>query len=402
MSSKPQIPLDQILTRRVAEIIEHENLQRQLQSGRKLRIKLGIDPTGADLHLGHAVPLMKLREFQQAGHTAVLIIGDWTARIGDPAGKDATRPPLTEAQVRENAKTYQDQAFMILDPKRTEVRMQSEWFGDIGLAEVLRLAAQVSVGQMLSHDTFRRRLDKNLPFALHELFYPLLQGYDSIAVKADVELGALEQKFNVLMGRTLQKAAGLPAQDVVLLPYLIGLDGKEKMSKSLGNYVSLTDKPDEMFGKLMSISDHLIPHYFELCTDVSSEVIADYKNQLTEKMANPRELKARLAHSVVALYAGEAEAVRASENFEIKFGKNKDIANIQPDRILHIQEASAARPIDQLLVDGGLAASKSEARRKIAEGAVDIGGRQAKDFREVITLQKGLVIRLGKRFLRIE
>src|SRR3989338_612878 len=239
---------DSLLQRRVAEIIDKDHLASALKSKKKLRIKLGIDPTGADLHLGHAVTLWKLREFQEAGHKAVFIIGDWTALIGDPSGKDKTRQGLTEKQIKENAKHFFDQANLILDKSKTEVHLQSEWFAKFGLKEVIYLESLVTEKQLLAHETFRQRLEKDLPFLHHETLYPLLQGYDSVAVKADVELGANEQKFNLLMGRVVQRAYGQEPQDVMMLKYLIGLDGKEKMSKTLNNYIALTDSPAEMFG----------------------------------------------------------------------------------------------------------------------------------------------------------
>ena len=257
-----------LFTRRVEEIIDKNHLEQALRSGKKLRVKLGIDPNRRELHLGHAVPLWKLREFQEAGHKAVFIIGDWTAQIGDPSGKDQTRPSLSEKEIKSNAKHFFDQAYLILDKAKTEVHLQSEWFKKFGLKEVIKLSSFVTEKQILAHETFRQRIEKDLPFYHHETIYPLLQGYDSVAVRADVELGAMEQKFNLLMGRTIQKALGQKQQDIMMVKYLIGLDGKEKMSKSLNNFIALSDKPEEMFGKIMSIPDNLTIHYFELCTEV--------------------------------------------------------------------------------------------------------------------------------------
>lgn len=355
-------------------------------------MKLGIDPTIPHLHLGHAVPLMKLREFQQAGHTAVLIIGDWTARIGDPSGKDETRPNLSAQEVTRNAKEFFRQANLILDKKKTEIHLQSEWYKNFKLEQIIHLTAVVSVGEMLSHETFRKRLRENLPFSLHELLYPLLQGYDSVAVRADVELGAVEQKFNLLMGRKIQRAFGQPQQDVILMPYLIGLDGKQKMSKSLRNFVALDDSADEMFGKIMSIPDGLIKHYFELCTNLS---LAQIKKALSA--VNPRDAKARLAFAVASFYHGEKQARAAQENFEKKFGKKSGA--IRPDYVLKIK--SGSHGLADVLVAARLAASKSEARRKIKEGAVEVDGRRIVDEKARINLKKGSLLRLGKRFARV-
>lgn len=383
-----------IYARRVAEIIDQKHLSRALRSGKKLRVKLGIDPSRPDLHLGHAVPLWKLREFQEAGHKAVFIIGDWTAMIGDPAGKDKTRPALSRRQIEENAKKFFAQAYLILDKAKTEIHLQSEWFKKFGLAEVIHLESLVTEKQLLAHETFRERIKKNLPFHHHETLYPLLQGYDSVAVKADVEVGALEQKFNVLMGRVIQKAFGQKPQDVMLLQYLIGLDGKEKMSKSLNNYIALTDSPDEMFGKIMSLPDNLIVHYFELCTEVPDKEIAEIKKTY------PREQKQRLGREVVAIYHGAKKAREAQVVFEKKFGKTRrGGGQIKADFELRKQPGQY-RLVD-LLVEGKLAFSKSEARRKIKEGAVEIGGAKITDEQARVRITKKTLIRLGKRFLRI-
>jgi tyrosyl-tRNA synthetase len=381
----------ELLTRGVKEVIEKNHLTAALASKKKLRVKLGIDPTGADLHLGHAVPLWKLRKFQEAGHRAVFIIGDWTAMIGDPSGKDKTRVGLTEKQIKENSKHYFDQASKVLDKQKTEVHLQSEWFKRFGLKEVIHLESLVTEKQILAHETFRQRIEKDLPFLHHETLYPLLQGYDSVAVKADVELGALEQKFNLLMGRTVQKAFGQEQQDIIIMPYLIGLDGKEKMSKTLNNYISLMDSADEMFGKAMSLPDSLIKHYFELCTEVPESEIWEIMRD------HPKTQKVRLAKEVITIYHSAKAASAAEDEFNRKFGKGK--GKIKAD--LEIRVHSEINVIDEVLVQGGLAASKSEAGRKVKEGAVEVDGKKVTNPKARVKLIKGGLIRLGKRFLRI-
>lgn len=403
-----------LLTRRVKEIIDRKSLEGKLVSGRKLRVKLGVDPTGADLHLGHAVPLRKLREFQEAGHTAVFIIGDWTAMIGDPSGKDKTRGALTRQQIEKNLKYFKKQAGKILDLDKAEVHLQSEWFEKFGMRQIIELASKVSVGELLQHETFRKRLDRGFPLSFHEMLYPLLQGFDSVMVKADVEMGAMEQKFNILMGRTIQRAYNQPAQDVMLLPYLIGLDGNEKMSKSLNNYVALHDTPEEMFGKLMSIPDGLILQYFELCTDIPQDELDAIAATLKKGLENPRTIKIRMANDIVTLYHGSDAAKAALQDFEKKFGKNKDLKTAKPDVVVRAKTleikagiieptVNAEKKISLIyaLVEGKLALSKSEARRKIKERAVEVDGEKITDENALIDLHKVSFIRLGKRFLKI-
>ena len=381
-----------LLTRRVAEVIGKAHLEQKLKGKKKLRVKLGIDPTGADLHLGHAVTLWKLREFQDAGHKAVFIIGDWTAMIGDPSGKNETRQPLNRKQVKANARHFLDQAFLVLDKKKTEVRMQSEWFDKFGLDDYIHLASKVTESKLLSHETFRERLKKDLPFFHHETSYPLLQGYDSVEVRSDVEIGAMEQKFNLLMGRIIQRAYGQEPQDVVMVDYLIGLDGTNKMGKTTDNFIALSEKPEEMYGKVMSIPDNLIGHYFELCTDVAEKEIFKIKK------AHPRVQKARLALEIVMIYHGAKKAEAAAEQFEKKFGKSK--GKVKADFTLKKKAGSYA--ILDLLVAGKLAFSKSDARRKVLEGAVEVDGKRVRDASEKVSIKKDSLIRLGKRFLRIK
>ncbi len=383
--------IEQILNRRVAEAIDKQHLEKTLRSGRKLRVKLGIDPNKPELHLGHAVPLWKLREFQEQGHRAVFIIGDWTAMIGDPSGKEETRKSLTRKAVEANAKKFFDQAYLILDRARTEIHLQSEWFKKFGLQDLIKLTSQATVKQIMAHETFRERIKKDQPFFLHETLYPLLQGYDSVMVKADVELGALEQKFNVLMGRHIQKTYGQKPQDIMLLRYLIGLDGKEKMSKSLGNYIALTDGPEETFGKIMSLRDSLIGHYFELCTEVPEKEIREIKT------LHPREQKKRLGREIVAIYHGKQGAERAERVFEGKFGGRG--GEIKPD--FSLRKKPGEYLLTDILVEGKLASSNSEARRKIKEGAVEVDGTKIKDGQARAKITKKSLVRLGKRFLRI-
>jgi len=381
-----------LLTRRVVEIIEKKHLEKKLQSGEKLRVKLGIDPNKRALHLGHAVTLWKLREFQDAGHTAVFIIGDWTAQIGDPSEKAETRERLSKADIRKNVDYFFSRTEKILDKNKLEIHLQSEWFGKFGLAELIELTAKTTVSQLMAHETFRKRLKEGKQFLGYEMLYPLLQGYDSVAVRADVELGALEQKFNLLMGRRVQKGFGQEPQDAVLVDYLIGLDGKEKMSKSLNNYVAITDPPAEMFGKVMSIPDGLIKHYFELCTNVAEKEI---KNISKER---PREQKIRLAKEIVELYHGGKKAADAEKEFNKKFGKEK--GEVKAD--FELKKKPGSYLLSDILAEGKLASSKSEARRKVGEGAVEHNGNKIIDERAEIKIKTGDLLRLGKRFLRIK
>ncbi len=384
--------LETLLTRRVTEVIDKKHLTEALRSGRKLRVKLGIDPNRRELHLGHAVTLWKLREFQEAGHRAVFVIGDWTARIGDPSGKDKTRPALPEKEITVNTKEFFKQAHLILDKGKTEIHLQSEWFDKFGLSDVIRLSSLVTEKQILAHETFRERIKKDLPFFHHETIYPLLQGYDSVAVRADVELGAMEQKFNLLMGRTIQRAYGQKPQDVMMLQYLIGLDGKEKMSKSLGNFIALTDSADEMFGKIMSLPDNLIMQYFELATEVPKQAIKEITT------THPREQKIRLAKEIVSIYHGRKMAQAAVEAFETKFGKAGK-GKVKAD--FELKKKPGIYAVIDILLEGKLASSKSEARRKIKEGAVEVDGVRVKNEKALVKITKGSLIRLGKRFVRI-
>ncbi len=372
------------------EIIERASLEKKLASGKKLRIKLGADPTAPDLHLGHALVLRKLREFQDAGHTAVFIIGDYTAAIGDPSGKTKTRPPLSDAEIKKNAKTYFEQAGRIIDLKKAEIRYNSEWFLKMKLAEFLRIAANFSTNRILDREDFKRRLENREEVAHHETLYQIMQAYDSVAVRADIELGGMDQKLNLLAGRELQKKMSLPEQDLVLLPLLVGLDGKHKMSKSLGNYVALTDSADEMVGKIMSIPDSLIPHYAQFAALVSLEELIVLKKRL-DGGENPRNAKLEIAERIAGVYHGKEKAQKACENF-VKLFSKKDFSNISSRRL-----KKKIYTLPELLLEAGFAPSKSEARRLIAQGAVEINQRVLKDAYEEVAVASGDIIKVGKR-----
>lgn len=404
--STASITTDELISRGIVEVIDENHLRRVLASGKKLRVKFGIDPTAREIHLGHGVPIRLLKRFQILGHKVVFIVGDFTATIGDPSGLTQSRPALSFRQTRENAKTYFDQAFKILDPDLTEIHYNSEWHNNFDLRKVIHLLSHVSVAQLLAHDTFRERLKKEQPFFAHEILYPLLQGYDSVAVKADVEVGGLDQKFNLLMGREVQKAHGLAPQDVILLDYLVGTDGREKMSKSLGNYIAITDSPGEMYGKVMSIPDEQIVPYFKLTTDVTDEAITLIEKELTGGR-NPRDLKMRLAATIVELYHGPEEAKEAAEAFGTKFrrkGLPGRAESAKPPQVFdwEVTVPKGRYSLADLLLLVRLAKSKSEARRKLAEGAVDIFvGEKVEKIAEKIVISGPTTIRLGKRFVRV-
>ena len=353
----------EIVKRGSEELLVERELVQKLASGRALRVKAGFDPTAPDLHLGHTVLLNKLRQFQELGHTALFLIGDFTGMIGDPTGKNATRPPLSREDVARNAVSYTDQVFKILDPGRTEVMFNSTWMDAFSAADLIRLAATHTVARMLERDDFGRRYRSNQPIAIHEFLYPLLQGYDSVAMRADIELGGTDQKFNLLMGRELQKHFGQPPQCVLTMPLLEGLDGVNKMSKSLGNYVGITESPDQIFGKLMSISDDLMWRYFDLLSFRSADEIATLKRQAAEG-ANPRDIKFDLAKEIVErFHGGAAAAERALANFVARFQRNE-----MPETMREV--TVPAGPIAQVLKQAGLVASTSEAMRMIDDGGV--------------------------------
>jgi tyrosyl-tRNA synthetase len=375
------------LARGATEIISSAELAAKVALGRPLRIKLGLDPTAPDLHLGHSVVLKKLRDFQRAGDTVIFLVGDFTAMIGDPTGRSETRKPLTREQITQNAETYRTQAFQILDPDRTEVRFNSEWMNDLGVRRLIEIAAKLSVARLLERDDFEKRLANEEPLFLHELLYPVIQGYDSVALQADLEIGGTDQKFNMLVGRELQRDFGQPPQVVMTMPLLEGLDGERKMSKSLGNSVGPTDEPEEMYGKLMSVPDKLTARYFELLTSASPEELAAIKSGGT----HPMEAKKRLARTIVAEYHGEDAARRAEEYFESKFQRREVPATAQVYRI------AEDLWICELMKQLQFSSSNSEARRLVSQGAVRVDGRTITDVNFRFVPGEHKVLEVGKR-----
>ncbi len=383
---------DELLTRGVAEIIVEAELRAKLAAGRKLRLKQGFDPSRPDMHIGHAVGLRKLKKFQELGHTIVLIVGDWTAQIGDPSGRDITRPRLTAEKVRENALTYMEQFFRVIDRNKTEIRWQSEWFGDFTLENALDLAGRFTLAHMLSHDTFRKRYEAGAPLTILELMYPMLQGYDSVAVKADVEFGGTDQKFNNLAGRELQGQMGLTPQDVFLLPLIPGTDGR-KMGKSFDNTVDILLSPENMFGKIMSMADDVMPLYFEVLTDVPMNDVSEIRQIIAGGRENPMEIKKRLASEIVAQFHSPAAATQGRDAFERQFQRREAPSDMP--------EFAIATPmvIIDLLVATGLANSKSDARRLIDGGGVKIDNERISSFNQLIS--PTVVIQKGRHFVRI-
>ncbi len=388
-----------LIKRGTQEILLEDDLLKKLSTGKPLRIKAGFDPTAPDLHIGHTVLLNKLRQFQQLGHEVLFLIGDFTGMIGDPTGKNTTRPPLTRDEVIDNARSYESQIYKILEPEKTLVMFNSSWLGGMSAADLVQLAAKHTVARMLERDDFHKRYTGNQPIAIHEFLYPLLQGYDSVAMKADVELGGTDQKFNLLVGRELQKHYGQTPQVVITLPLLEGLDGVQKMSKSLGNYIGITDAPDDMFGKLMSISDVLMWRYLELLSFESTATLAVWRREV-EQGANPRDIKVRLAVEIVARFHGQDAATHANHAFVARFRKGEI-----PDDMPEIQLASqtgSGLPIAQVLRDAGLTSSTSDALRMIQQGAVRIDGERTDDRSLIIKSGSNHVIQVGKRrFARV-
>jgi len=389
----------EILRRGTVDFIEEADLVRKVARG-PLTVKVGFDPSAPDIHLGHTVVLRKMRHFQDAGHRVVFVVGDFTGMIGDPSGKKATRPQLTRAEVEANAKTYTTQAFRILDEKKTAIEFNSRWLSPLGAEGFIRLASKITVARILERDDFQKRWTARQPIALHELFYPLAQGYDSVALKADVELGGTDQLFNLLVGRDLMREEGLEPQVVMTLPLLVGLDGVEKMSKSLGNAIGIQEPPAEIYGKLMSIPDRLLWSYYELLTDVPARQIAERRHAIESGKENPRDAKADLARIVTAQFHGDDAAARAEEDFRKAFSKGELPEEIEATE-LPADEPSAAR----VLVAAGLAASMREARRKIAEGALSVYDasepRVVRDPEERLDTSRAATLRLGRRFRRI-
>ncbi len=380
------------------EILIEEELIERLKTGKALKIKAGFDPTAPDLHLGHTVLINKLRTFQQLGHEVIFLIGDFTGLIGDPTGKNATRKPLTKEQVLDNAKTYQEQVFKILDPAKTTIRFNSEWFDKMGAAGMIKLAASQTVARMLERDDFKKRYANGQPIAIHEFLYPLVQGWDSVALESDVELGGTDQRFNLLMGRELQKGQGQKQQTVLMMPLLEGLDGVQKMSKSLNNYIGITDAPSDMFGKIMSISDELMWRYYDLLSFKPIEEIAQLKEDMQNGM-NPRDIKISLAKELIARFHSEADADAALQDFIQRFQKNA-IPDDMPEIEFTLDAGGMA--IGNLLKQADLVASTSDAMRMIKQGAVKVDGEKITDTRLLITEKGEHVYQVGKRkFARI-
>ncbi len=388
----------EIIRRGAEEILLEEGLVKKLERNKPLRIKAGFDPTAPDLHLGHTVLINKLRQFQDLGHEVLFLIGDFTGMIGDPTGKNVTRKPLSRDEVLENAKTYEEQIFKILDPTKTLVVFNSSWMNDMDAADLIQLAAKHTVARMLERDDFSKRYKDGQPIAIHEFLYPLIQGYDSVALKADVELGGTDQKFNLLVGRQLQEAHGLEPQVVLTMPILEGLDGVQKMSKSLNNYIGIADAPDDMFGKLMSVSDDLMWRYFELLSFRPLSEIEQLKQAVAEGL-NPRDAKVQLAEEIVERFHDRAAAVRANENFVARFQKG-----VIPDEMpeFTVSGDGGGVPVANLLKEAGLVASTSEALRMIKQGAVKIDGERLEDGSRVCAGGTTHVYQVGKRrFARV-
>ncbi len=398
MSPEEQL---EYLKRGVVDIIEEkellEKLKRAEKTGKPLKIKAGFDPTAPDLHLGHTVLLRKMRHFQDLGHEVYFLIGDFTAMIGDPSGRSDTRPPLTREQVLENAKTYEAQVFKILDPEKTKVAFNSEWMSKFTAEDFIRLCAKYTVARMLERDDFKKRFESHRPIAIHELIYPLIQAYDSVALEADVELGGTDQLFNLLVGRDIQREYSQEPQIVMTVPILEGLDGVQKMSKSLGNYIGITEPPQEMFGKIMSISDELMWRYYELLTDVPLDQIARWKEEAASGKINPKDLKINLAKIIVAQYHSEEAAEKAAQEFEKVFAKGG-----LPEDIPQVEVPAGEVWLPRFLKEQGMVKSTSEARRLISQGGVHLDGEKVRQ--EDILFEAGheYVLRVGKkRFLKI-
>jgi len=386
-----------LLKKGAVDLIREEDLKAKLERSAKtntpLRIKLGLDPTAPDIHLGHTVVIRKLRAFQDLGHIVIFLIGDFTGMIGDPSGRNVMRPPLSREEINANAETYKKQMFRLLDAERTEVRFNGEWMDKFTAADFVKLSAKTTVRQILERDDFEKRMAEEKPISLHELLYPLVQGYDSVALNADVELGGTDQKFNLLMGRNLQREFEQEPQVIMTTPLLEGLDGVQKMSKSLGNYVGIEEPADEMFGKVMSISDELMWKYYELLTDVSTDDLNALRFRCESEAENPRDAKVALARSIITDFHSREAAQSAAEEFERRFVR-KEV----PDEIEEKQVAAGNYKLAELLVNTGLAASKGEARRLIEQGGVKVNGEKASNSAaEVAVADESTLLQVGKR-----
>ncbi len=398
------LPVDEqlkVISRGTVDLVPPEELkdklERSYKSGKPLRIKQGFDPTAPDIHLGHTVGIRKLRQFQDLGHQVVVIIGDYTGMVGDPSEKNSTRPRLTHDDVMRNAKTYEQQFFKILDPAKTEVRYNGDWFSKMTFAEIMELASRFTVARMLERDDFAKRYGNQQPISIHEFFYPLMQGYDSVEIEADVEIGATEQKFNLVIGRQIQKEYGQESQIVLTLPVLEGIDGVQRMSKSLGNYIGIDEAPEEMFGKTMRIPDELIYSYFELVTDVTLEELAEIRTRLEDDSVNPVLLKRRLAATLVRMYHNEQAAREAEAHFDL-IHKQHEV----PDDIPEYKMGSGAVRLIDLMVENGMAGGKGEARRLVRQGGVKLDGETITDELLEIEANGEQILKVGKRkFLKI-
>jgi tyrosyl-tRNA synthetase len=399
-----------LITKGAAEIIPvvalRERVAQSLAAGKPMRIKAGFDPTAPDLHLGHTVLIRKLRHFQQLGHTVIFLIGDSTALIGDPTGRNVTRKPLSQEEIDRNAETYKEQVFKILDPQKTEVRYNSEWLNALGFEGMIKLAAKFTVSQMLEREDFHRRFQDEKPIAVHELLYPLAQGYDSVMLNADVELGGTDQKFNLLVGRELQRSYGKPAQCVLTMPLLEGLDGVQKMSKSYGNYVGITEQPLAQYGKLMSISDELMWRYYELLTDFTMEQITALKAEVAAGRVHPMQVKKDLATSIVADFHGAEAAAQAGQDWARQFQKDEVPENLEQVAVSFSEVAAksadgSAVKLDKLLAKAGLADSATDAQRKLKAKAVKIEGEVKIDPVLKVTLPAEFTVRVGRLMKRV-
>jgi len=389
-----------LIKENTAEIISEEEilekLSRSVAENKPLRCKLGIDPSAPDLHLGHAVVLHKLKLFQDLGHQVIIIIGDFTGRIGDPTGRSETRKQLTEEELKVNALTYQEQIYKILDRDKTELHFNSQWLAPLNFLEIIKLSSTYTVARMMEREDFNRRYRENMPIGIHEFFYPLMQGYDSVAIRADLEFGATEQKFNLLMGRHLQREYGQDPQVALTMPILVGLDGGQKMSKSLGNYIGITEAPEQIYGKAMSIADEIMPEYFHLATTLSSREVEKILSDLKIGRLHPRDAKMRLAREIVALYHGARGADEAEKQFRVVFQKGE-----LPEQIPSFT-AKAPSGIIYLMVSAGLASSNSEARRLIGQGGVKVNGEKIESIDLNFKRREELVLQVGKRkFARV-
>ena len=396
----------EIIRRGVVEIVPEEELVKKLQRSvaehKPLHIKLGLDPTAPDIHLGHTVVLQKMRQFQELGHEVTIIIGDYTARIGDPTGRSETRKQLSEENVLTNARTYQKQIFKILDPARTKMVFNSEWLSKLSFSQVIELAASITVARMLEREDFSRRFKEGLPISVHEFFYPLMQGYDSVALESDVELGGTDQKFNLLMGRMLQKDYGQEPQIALMMPIIEGLDGVHKMSKSLGNYIGIDESPREIYGKTMSLPDELIVRYFELVTPVSLAEVKSIESGLKDGSMHPKDAKMKLARELVAFYHNPTDALDAEEEFKRIFQQRELPDEIPEFTINRTDLEEGAVWLPRLLAQAGLCSSTSEARRMIQQGGVKVDGEKFEEPGERLVFKSGTIVRVGKRkFIRL-